>query len=140
VSPLCARQSEPSEADSLYASDITLSRLPLDCKVQHTFQRAKESIGRPNHTLKLQLPLTQTQPLIAHPSSKYTYHDDTTSALQHTSFYRCITAVHTTTNPDFQHRVPSIVWPNPATASKWGGAEQTSYLFLSARAKATTTQ
>jgi hypothetical protein len=87
VSPLCVRQSEPSEADSLHTSDITLSSLPMDWKVQHTCQKAKEaidqSVGRTTH-LKSQLLLSHNnQPLIAAPEFRNIHinHDDTTRVL-----------------------------------------------------------
>jgi len=93
VSPQCAQRSEPSKADSLHASDTTLSSLPTVGEVQHTYQQVQESIlDRSDPALKRQLPHTQ-QPTSNSRSEfeTYTYHDDTTSVPQHTSsFSRCI--------------------------------------------------
>jgi len=161
VSPLCARLSEPSEADSLHTSDITLSSLPMDWKVPLSVSRRKRrSINRPvelhsraascfSHT-------TTNQPLIAAPEFRNIHinHDDTTSVLLpniHPSFFSryilpCIHLTTTFTLPfSIECRESSIIWPKlpPKQAHERGAADRLSHLTSSsphARTRAEATE
>ena len=102
ASPLCAQRSEPSKADSLQESDLTLSSLPTGgekSSIPISGCMSRFLTGRTPHSSASYLS-HNNQPLIAHPSSKHTHITTTRRAfLNIHPLFPAAFAVHSTRQP-----------------------------------------
>lgn len=101
VSPQCAQRSEPSKADPLQASNLTLSSLPTGgekSSIPISGCMSRFLPGRTPHSSASYL-THNNQPLIAHPSSKHTHITTTRRAfLNIHPLFPTAFAVHSTNN------------------------------------------